>query len=94
MIIRIKRNGEPQLLQGESLILTEGGRIWLKVGAIEQLRYTDQEGWGPYQAGSIARKYGGSQHSTHTSFALRVLFPMGLGSILGRRSEAARYLLL
>ncbi len=39
---------ETQLLQGENLHLFEERGEWLKVGAIEQLRYTDQEGWSPY----------------------------------------------
>ena len=39
---------ETQLIQGEKLIFLEERGDWLRVGAIEQLRYTEQEGWGPY----------------------------------------------
>lgn len=39
---------ETQLLLDENLILLEERGEWLKVGAREQLRYTEQEGWHPY----------------------------------------------
>lgn len=39
---------ETQLLLGESLELIEEKSEWLNVGALEQLRYTDQAGWSPY----------------------------------------------
>ena len=39
---------ETQLLLGENLILLEESGEWLKVGAIEQVHYTEHKGWSPY----------------------------------------------
>lgn len=39
---------ETQLLRGESLLLIDKEGEWLKVGALQQPRYTALEGWHPY----------------------------------------------
>jgi gamma-D-glutamyl-L-lysine dipeptidyl-peptidase len=43
-----QKGRETQLLFGEKVVLIEEQKEWLKVGAIEQLRFTPQEGWHPY----------------------------------------------
>jgi gamma-D-glutamyl-L-lysine dipeptidyl-peptidase len=39
---------ETQLLFGETVTLIEEKKEWLKIGALEQLRFSQEQGWHPY----------------------------------------------